>query len=56
MSGYGEMCACQWMFNKGPTPFDQDQFGKYKALQRGDVYIVEAEEVWTDMVPSPLGL
>ena len=43
-------------YKKNPTQFDQYQFGKYKALQRGDVYIVEAEEVWTDLVPSPLGI
>ena len=42
-------------YKKNPTQFDQYQFGKDKALQRGDVYIVEAEEVWTDMVPFPLG-
>ena len=40
-------------YKKNPTHFDQDQFGKDKALQRGDVYIVEAEEVWTDLVPFP---
>ena len=43
-------------YKKNPTHFDQDQFGKDKALQRGDVYIVEAEEVWTDLVPFPLGI
>ena len=43
-------------YKKNPTPFDQDQFGKDKALQRGDVYIVESEEVWTDLVPFPLGI
>ena len=43
------------LYNKNTTQFDQYQFGKDKALQRGDVYIVEAEDVWTDMVPSHLG-
>ena len=47
----------QWIFyKKNPTQFDQDQFGKDKALQRGDVYIVEPEEVWTGLVPCPLGI
>ena len=44
------------VYKKNPTQFGQDQFGKGKALQRGDVYIVEAEEVWTDLVPFPLGI
>ena len=43
-------------YKKNPTQFDQYQFGKDKALQRGDVYIVEDEEVWTDLVPFPLGI
>ena len=44
------------VYKKNPTHVDQYQFGKDKALQRGDVYIVEAEEVWTDLVPFPLGV
>ena len=44
------------VYKKNPTQFDQYQFGKDKALQRGDVYIVEAEEVWTDLAPFPLGI
>ena len=44
------------VYKKNPTQFDQYQFGKDKALQRGDVYTVEAEEVWTDLVPVPLGI
>ena len=61
MSGYALQCRQQdnangFFYKKNPTQFDQDQFGKDKALQRGDVYIVEAEEVWTDLVPFPLGI
>ena len=44
------------LYTKNPTQVDQDQFGKYNALQRGDVYTVEAEEVWADLVPFPLGI
>ena len=57
MSGYALQCRQQdnanGFYKKSPTQFDQ--FGNDKALQRGDVYIVEAEEVWTDLVPFPLG-
>ena len=59
MSGYALQCRqpdnANGCYKKNPTQFDQDQFGKDKALQRGDVYIVEAEEVWTDMVPFHWG-
>ena len=52
MSGYALQCRQQDNANgflqEEPTQFDQDQFGNDKALQRGDVYMVEAEEVWTD--------
>ena len=42
-------------YKKNAPQFGQDQFGTYKALKRGYVYIVEAEEVWTDLVPVHWG-
>ena len=42
------------LYKNNPTHFDQDQFGKDKALQRGYVYTVDAEECGLIWCLSPL--